>query len=451
MTMMRGNQYRQSIQDGRRSFIDGERVEDASCHPLLRVSVDWVAGTYDRFHSSEPGAQNPMYTVPRTTAELEQQMAVLTESDLTAATTAGCMALVNVAPELGEVNPAYRERLERFLAHCRETDVRVAAARDDAGGVRVVERRPDGVVIHGAKRHVLGAAVVHELVVVPPRQMSGVEAELAIACAVPVAAPGVKVVSVTTAPRGEDTRHHPISRVHSIPDSLVVFDNVLVPWERVFLDGEVEHSGALAETLGVWERARAVAAQADEAELLLGLAQTIAEMNGVPDASHIRDKLSAMAVYATMCRAGWEAALAHAVTTPAGMVAPADSYIYATKSYGGNLFSEMAGYLHDIAGALVITVPTVADYDNPATHAYMEKYLRTMNGVAGEDRMRIFHLIRDMTADCYGGWAKVTNQMVAGGIYAQRAATLHHYDLPRVKAKARAAAGITRGANGAKP
>jgi 4-hydroxybutyryl-CoA dehydratase/vinylacetyl-CoA-Delta-isomerase len=124
------------------------------------------------------------------------------------------------------------------------------------------------------------------------------------------------------------------------------------------------------------------------------------------------------------------------------MVVPAESYIYAVKSYGGERYNEMVGYLHDISGALVLTCPSVADYDNEATHMYMEKYLRTMEGVTGEDRMRIFHLIRDLTADQYGGWAKVTNQMVGGGLYAQRTNALNNYDLTTAKARARAAARI---------
>ena len=97
----------------------------------------------------------------------------------------------------------------------------------------------------------------------------------------------------------------------------------------------------------------------------------------------------------------------------------------------------MVGYLHDMSGALLLTVPTVADYLNPETHDYMEKYLRTMDGVTGEDRMKIFHVIRDLTADHYGGWAKVTNQMVGGGLYAQRMATLRTFPSDAAKATGR--------------
>jgi 4-hydroxybutyryl-CoA dehydratase/vinylacetyl-CoA-Delta-isomerase len=440
--MLTAEDYRQSIRDGRASYLEGRRIDDPARHPLLRVSVDWVASTYERTGSAAAGGRNPIFDQPTTTAELDEQMNFLIEADPTAASTAGCMALVNVAPLLAEAKPEYRERLERFLRRCREGDLRVAAAVEDGGSLRVVRRTKDGVVLQGAKRSVLGAAVVHELCVVPAGAVSQENADRAIACAVAVDTPGLKIISITTAPRAEDPRHFPISREKSITDCTVLFDEVFVPWDRVFLDGEVAYSGALADALGTWERARAAANLADEAELIFGLAQTITEMNGVPDATHIMDKLSKMAVWASMCRAGWTAALVHAATTAAGMVVPADNHVYATMAYGRSLFNEMVSYLHDVSGALLLTCPTVADYENPDTHDYMEKYLRTMDGVTGEDRMKIFHVIRDLTADHYGGWAKVTNQMVGGGLQAQRMATLRTFPSEAAKARARRVARI---------
>jgi 4-hydroxybutyryl-CoA dehydratase/vinylacetyl-CoA-Delta-isomerase len=318
--------------------------------------------------------------------------------------------------------------LDAYAASVAERDVRVAAAVDDtAKPVHVAARRPDGVVISGGKQHVLGAAVVHELLVLTDAE----------AVAVPVGSPGVRVIAHTPAPRAEDDRHFPFSRTRTISEAIVVFDDVFVPTERVFPGAE-----DFADTLNVWERARAVADQADRAELIMGLAQTISEMNGIEQVSHVRDKLSAIAVYAKMCRAGWESALANARVTAGGMVCPDDSYLYATKSYGGHLYSEMTHYLHDVAGGAVITAPTIADLDNPDTGDYLRKYMRTMEGVSGEDRTRIFHIIRDLFADTYGGWDKVTNQVIGGGMHTQRMATLDSFELEPVKARARIAAGI---------
>ncbi len=447
MVMLTGEQYRASIRDGRATYLAGKRIDDVTANRLLAVSVDWVARTYDRHHSGAAGSRNPMYTLPTSAAELERQMAFLAEADFTAATTAGCMALRELLPALAAIGVQYRDRLARFLDRCANDDLRVAAAVEDGGItddgiVRVVETRSDGIVLRGAKRHVLGASVVHELLVVPAQRLGADHADRAVACAIAPNARGIKIVNITTAPYAEDDRHYPVSREFSVPDCYVLFDDVFVPSERVFLNGEVAFSGALADTLGIWERARSAAEMADRAELVLGLAQTIAEMNGVDTVEHIRNKLSMIAVWASMCRAGWDRALANAHTTASGTVRPDESAVYATKAYGGERYNDMLSYLHDISGALVLTVPATADYDNQATHKYMEKYLRTMDGVTGEARMKIFHLIRDMSADHYGGWKKVTEQMIGGGLIAQRMNALDHYPLETVKSKVRRIAQI---------
>jgi 4-hydroxybutyryl-CoA dehydratase/vinylacetyl-CoA-Delta-isomerase len=408
-----GDEYRASLRDGRAVWLEGRRIADVTDDALLRKSVDWVASTYDRY----AGQTNPMFRIPTTQAELQEQVAFLLSADRTAATTAGCMALTTIG------NP----KLAAYAESVAERDARVAAAVDDTAKPVTVTRRDGGAVVTGGKHHVIGAAVVNELLVLAGDT----------AVAVPVDAEGVRVIAHTPAPRDHDDRSFPFSRSHTISEAIVVFDDVAVPDERVFPD-----AGACADTLQVWERARAVADQADRAELIMGLAQTISEMNGIETVSHVRDKLSAIAVYAKMCRAGWESALANA-TFEGGMVRPDDSFLYATKAYGGHLYSEMTHYLHDVAGGAVITAPTIADLDNPEIGDALRKYMRTMEGVSGEDRTRIFHIIRDLFADTYGGWDKVTSQVVGGGMHHQRMATLDSFDLEPVKARARQAAGIT--------
>jgi 4-hydroxybutyryl-CoA dehydratase/vinylacetyl-CoA-Delta-isomerase len=210
-----------------------------------------------------------------------------------------------------------------------------------------------------------------------------------------------------------------------------------VPNERILLEGDAELATRFGEAVGVWERARVAAQLADRADLLMGLAQTITEMNGVPDAANVVEKLSSIAVYATMCRAGWETAIARGAPGAGGIYFPDEAFVYATLHHATHLYSEMVGYLHDASGGLVITCPSVADYDHPEVGKYVEKYVRTMDGVSGADRMRVFHLIRDLTADAYGGWLKVTSQSVGGGMHAQRVATHAHYDLARARQRVR--------------
>ncbi|OAI40340.1 hypothetical protein AYO38_06055 [bacterium SCGC AG-212-C10] len=439
--MLTGDQYRASIKDGRESYMDGELITDPATHQLLDSSVDWVAKTYDRLH--KPAGTSAVFDIPKTAEELQAQMDLLLVSDTTAASTAGVMALRSISAKLGGVNPEYQKRLNAFLDRVQEGDLRVANAQTDLGsGVRVVSRTADGVVLRGGKQHVVGGAIVHELLVVPAQGIKADQTDKIIACAIPLNTKGLKLVSTTTAPRAEDDRHFPYSRDHSIPDSIVTFEDVFVPNDRIFLDGDAQFAGLLGDTIGIWDLARSTAQQADQAEILLGLGRTIAEMNGVHDASHIRDKLAIMAVYARLCRSGWEAALNHATTDESGMLIPDQSFIYATRAYGVHQYSEMAGWVHDIGGALILTAPTVADYENEATHMYVEKYMSTGAKVRGEHRMKIFHLIRDLTAETYSGWAKLSNQMVGGGMFAQGLAALDSYPMDDAQHKAFEAAHI---------
>ena len=412
--MITGDAYRESLGDGRAVWLEGRRVPDVTADPLLAKSVAWVASTYDRYE----GVTNPMFRVPMTRDELRDQMDFLVGADRTATTTAGCFALTTLSPGL-------RSLADEIVGR----DARMAAAVDDtAKPVEAQARADGGVELSGGKQHVLGAAVVHELLVLAGD----------VACAVPVAAEGVRILAHSPAPRAGDDRHFPVSRSSTISEGLVVFDGVAVPAERVFRGAD-----AFRDTLKLWERVRAVAEQADRAELIMGLAQVISEMNGITAVPHVRDKLSAIAVYAKMCRAGWDAALGNAQEGPGGMVCPDDAYLCATKSYGSQLYSDMTHYLHDVAGGAVVTAPTIADLEHPVVGDQLRKYMRTMSEVQGEDRTRIFHVIRDLFADTFGGWDKVTNQVVDGGMHAQRMATLDAFDLEPARRRAREAAGIT--------
>jgi 4-hydroxybutyryl-CoA dehydratase/vinylacetyl-CoA-Delta-isomerase len=431
--MATAEKYVGSMQDGRQVWMDGHRVADVTEDVLLAKSVDWVRSSYDRYD----GRANPAFTLPVTQNELREQFEELLRADRTLTSTAASVALLahyDIA--------SYGERARALVDDARDQDIRFAvASADTAKRVRVVDRRPDGIVVSGGKQSVIGAAVVHELLVVPGGAVA--TPEEAVAFTVPVNAPGLRIVVSTTAPRAVDDRHYPISRHNSISEALVIMNDVFIPYEHVVLDGEVELSAALPTALNEVDLAVAVAAQADRAELLLGLAQSIAEMNGTVRVAHIQDKLGAIAVYAKMCRAGWKAALAEATVRADGRVRPDESYLYATKSYGTRTYSDMTYFLHDVAGGAVITAPTIADLDNPEIGDFCRKYMRTMESVSGEERIRIFHAIRDLTADAFGGWDKVTSQAVGGSMNRQRIAALELSDLTAAKDRARAEAGIT--------
>jgi 4-hydroxybutyryl-CoA dehydratase/vinylacetyl-CoA-Delta-isomerase len=268
------------------------------------------------------------------------------------------------------------------------------------------------------------------------------EEDYAIACAVPANAPGVKIVNTMPAPRNRDPRDFPVSSNRIVPEGFVIFDNVFVPNERIFLDGETAYAAVFAHSLGLWERLGGLASLVDGADLLVGLAQLIAEANGLEKVGHIKEKISEMIINATLIRACLEAAIAHSEVTSEGAAFPNELFTNAGKYHGAANYSLMVRHLHDIGGGSILTVPSMSDMDNPDTGHLLRKYLGTKQSVDGIYRAKLFHAIRDLTADSYGGYKAVSTIQAGGGLYAQRIVTRNHYNMKRAKALALETAGL---------
>jgi 4-hydroxybutyryl-CoA dehydratase/vinylacetyl-CoA-Delta-isomerase len=456
--VLTGEQYLASLDDDRVTYFEGRQIKELLDEPAFATPARAIAAGYDRCYSSEPGATNPLVVAPQSPDELRQRAEVIGEMDLALNVTYQSLrTLLTAAPRLSGVDSVYRDRLRMYVEDAIAADIRIAECITDAKGNRslppgrqvdpdaylhVADRQVDGVIIRGAKLHISAASLCHDLLVMPTKAMKPGEEKYAITCAVPVNSPGVSVINTTYHPKGDDVRHFPVSSRLSMPDGFVVFDDVFVPWERVFLDGETADAALFAHSLGLWERLGGITAMVRQADELVGLAHLVAEANGLSGVSHIREKIDEMAIHATLLRAGMEAALVHAKATPEGFYYPDELFTNAAKYQGAAEFGRMVRHLHDIAGGSVLTAPSIADLENPETRAYVEKYMRTGTDLTGEERLRIFHTIRDLTADAYGGWHLVTNLQSGGGLFAQRIVTRRHYDMTRATSYARQAAGI---------
>jgi 4-hydroxybutyryl-CoA dehydratase/vinylacetyl-CoA-Delta-isomerase len=458
--MMTGEQYLASLRDDRRVFLDGERVGDVTAHPGLGAAARIVARTYDELHVDGPDARNPAFNVPRTIEDLRARCDLLVDHDVTLSLSAVAMALLSAAPTLAATDPAVGDRVEHWFEDCAARDVRFAELITDAKGdrtlppskqddpdlyVRIVGRDATGIVIRGAKFHITAGPIVHELVVLPTKRMRAGEEEYAVACAVPADAPGVTQITSSHHARHGHPRDKPVSAAVALPDSMVVFDDVHVPYERVFLDGDVANSALVAHSLGLWERLSGVAHMAHLGDQLAGLAQLAAEANGIAGIAHIKDKITDLVLYATMTRACLEAALGNVDVNDDGMLVPSELYTNAGKLHAASEYARMVRHLHDIAGGTVVTGPSFADLDNPETGPFVAKYLRGAAGVSAADRMALFHTIHNLTADEWGGREAVSWLQSGGGLFAQRTVTRHHYDMDGATRAARRLAGLADG------
>jgi 4-hydroxybutyryl-CoA dehydratase/vinylacetyl-CoA-Delta-isomerase len=453
--MMTGEQYKESLKDGRYTYLDGKRVTDPANEPRLKAAVDAAAAVYDSFYSPDPDAFNPVYIMPKSVDEYREREHLLAKgkSDMTLGTTGVILlALATAAPELGKLKPVYREAIYEYIEYVKKHDLRCAESITDAKGhrklrpskqsdpdfyVHVVDRTSDGVVIRGCKMHISGSSVGHEQVILPTKAMRPGEEEYAIACAVPVNAPGVKVIDTTYAPYGEfDPRDYPVSGHRSSPEGFVIFDNVFVPNERIFLDGEVQHAAVLAHSLGLWERTAGVTHGGGGLEREVGLAALLAEANGVENEPHIKDALATLVIHSTMCKAAAEAAMLNGTQNEDGLVTPSQLYISALKYYKNEFYAKLLDIVHDIAGTLTVNAPSFSDLEHPDLHDGLSTMLATST-LTAEQRLRLFHYLRDTTADAYGGWSFATGQLAGGGQYAQRLVTMRHFDMQHAKNLAR--------------
>ncbi|MEM7324145.1 MAG: 4-hydroxyphenylacetate 3-hydroxylase N-terminal domain-containing protein [Actinomycetota bacterium] len=457
--MITGTQYKDSLNDGRDTFFEGERVTDIAADPVLGVTADFTAQAYDRFYDPSPDVVSPLLAVPQSAEDLRDMLPLLNEAGMLAhVTSSSIQTLKTVAGRMADGNPDYLDRIAAYIADAQQADIRITQCITDAKGdrskpparqddpdayVRVVDRQRDGVVIRGAKLHITGASFGHDLMTIPTKSMKPGEEDYAIAAMVPVNAPGVKIINTTYAPRHADPRAFPVSSRISYPEGFVIFDDVFVPNERILLDGETAYAAVFAHSLGLWERLGGLSEFADEADHLVGFAQLVAEANGTAGISHIKEKISEMIIHATLIRASLEASIVHCNIGPDGAAFPDELFVNAGKFHGAANYNLMVRHLHDIAGGAVLTAPVPADFENDEVGDLARKYMSTGNGIDGEYRARLMHAIRDLTADALGGWKFVTNLQAGGGLYAQRIVTRRHYDLDEAKRGALGLAGMS--------
>lgn len=457
--MMTGQQYKESLNDGRRVFIEGALVTDMANHPVFKVPVDVSAKLYDRGYDPNPDAVRATTRVLKSAEDLRHHATKLEEDDiLLEVTSASMMTLLTAAGRIESTLPENAARIRAWVQKAQERDIRIAQCITDGKGdrsrkpsqqddpdayVHVVERRPDGVVIRGAKLHITAGSIAHELMTIPTKSMKAGEDEYSIACMVPVNAPGVKIVDVDYAPRHADQRRFPISSRKHTPDSFVIFDNVFVPNERIFLDGHPELAAIFAHSLGLWERIGGLAAMANGYDKMVGFAQLVAEANGLDKIAHIKEKISTMIINATIVRACLDAAIDKCGYSSDGSAFPDELYTNAGKYFGAYNFNTMVRDLHDIAGGSVQTAPSVADLENEEVGHLIRKYMGTKQSVDGNYRTKLFHAIYDFTAGANGSWWSIAMLQSGGGLYAQRIVTRGRYDIEAAKSRALEAAQLS--------
>ncbi len=475
--MRNASEYRASLRDGRTVYFDGERVPDVTAHPVLRVAVDHAALDYEM--AEDPryrdlavaprpggGVMSRYFAFPTSAQDLLRRMELVETSTRLGGTvvplvkeigTDALLALHLVAHEMDErLGTRYLDRVRAFYAHCRDGDLAMAVAQTDVKGdrgagpseqahpdyyVRIVEERPDGIVVRGAKVHTSVSMNANELIVLPTRALGERDRAYAVAFAVPVATRGLSLIVSPYGGRPASAFEHPLSARHRMMESLTVFDDVFVPRERVFLQGEWEYAGPLARTFVEYHRFTAVSYKLPLVDLLAGCGQLVAEYNGIAHAAHVRDKITWLAAYAQTLRALVRMAAYDCRRDRLDLAVPDPGTVNIAKLHFAGRFHEALAYVQELAGGLLVTAPGEADWENPATRPLLERYLGG-KGVSAEARMRLLHLISDVTTGELGGYHAVLAIHAEGSIEAEKLTIYRTAPLARYAALAKEMAGI---------
>jgi 4-hydroxybutyryl-CoA dehydratase/vinylacetyl-CoA-Delta-isomerase len=417
-----------------RVYILGEQVEDTTEHPILRPSLNALARTYEAAHDPRHadlfvrqglGGErvNCFTSLHHSTQDLLDKVQALRilgqETGTCFQRCVGWDALNALESTTYEMDQAlgtlYHNRFMDYLRTVQRDDLVCNGAMTDVKGdrslrpgqqadpdmfLRVVERRTDGIVVRGAKAHQTGAVFSHEIIAMPTLTMRADEADYAVAFAIPSDAEGITHI---LGRQSCDTRKleggtlDVGNATFGGHEALVIFDDVFVPNERVFMDGECEFSRALVERFAGYHRQSYGGCKVGVGDVLIGAAATAAEYAGVARASHVRRKLGEMIhLNETLFSCGLGCSVA-------GAALPSGTYLVdlllanVCKQNVTRFPYEIARLAEDLAGGLMVTMPSEKDLNHPEIGPLVQKYLRGAAGIPTADRMRILRLIENLT------------------------------------------------------
>ncbi len=478
MGIVTGADYIESLR-GRnlKVWFLGERIAEPVDHPVIRPSINAVARTYDLAveHPELATAWSrisgrPVNRFLHVTESVEDVVAQNKMQRRLGQLTGTCFqrcvgmdainSLFSVTHEIDQKHGTpYQRRFRDFLVRMQEANYVIGGAMTDPKGdrskapaeqsdpdmfVRIVERRPGGIVLRGAKMHQTGCLNSHWILAMPTMRMRPADRDYAVVAAIPVDDPGLTFIYGR---QSCDTRALEGGEIdqgnarYSGQEAMMILDDVFVPDELVFLDGETEFAAMLVERFTAYHR-RSYVCKTGLGDVIIGAAALIADYNGVAAAAHVRDKLVEMAHLNESIYGAGIASSHESHETPAGNFEPDDLLANVCKHNVTRFPYEIARLAQDLAGGLVATLPSEKDFANPETGPLLRKYLKGRDGVTAEERARVLRLIENMTLGRNAVGYLTESMHGAGSPQAQRIQIARQMKLEEKKELARALAGI---------
>ena len=482
MTLKTKEQYIDSLrQMKKRIFLFGAEIENPVDHPMICPSLNALAMTYELSHdprysdlttveSSLTGEKVSRFThLHQNTVDLVKKVKLLRLlGQCTACCFQRCVGLdsfnaVDIVTHKmdQELGTDYNRKFRTYLRYIQQEDLVVDGAMTDSKGDRslspseqvdpdlylhIVDKNEAGIRIRGAKVHQTGALNSHELLVMPTRSLKPAERDYAIVCAVPGDAEGILYV---VGRQASDTRKLEggsidVGNFHfGGHEAVVIFNDVFVPWERVFMCGEFAYAGELVEIFAAYHRASYGGCKVGVGDVLIGAARAISRYQGVEKASHIKDKIVEMVQLNETLYACGIACSTEGASTPSGTFLIDMQLANVCKLNVTRFPYQIASLAQDIAGGLLVTLPSEKDFENPEVGPLLKKYLVGAGEYSSSDRQRMLRLIENLTIGA-GAVGYLTESMHgAGSPMAQRIMLGRLSDLDEKEKLAEQIAGMT--------
>ena len=477
-TIRTGEEYIDSLRGRKlKVYLLGELVDEPVDHPIIRPSVNAVAETYDLAMRNPELASaispftgervNRFLHIARSAEDLVMQNKMQRRlGQLTGTCFQRCVgmdalnSLHSVTYEIDEEHPTdYHQRFNAFVTFAQQRGLVIGGAMTDVKGdrskaphqqhdpdlyVHVTRRTEQGVFISGAKAHQTGCLNSHWLIVMPTIRLGEQDRDFAIVGAIPVDAPGITYIYGR---HSCDTRSMEEGDIdagnaqYGGQEAMIVFDDVFIPNERIFMDGEYEFAAMLVERFTCYHR-RSYVCKSGVGDVLIGAAATVADYNGVARASHIRDKLVEMThlnetIYSTGIASSYQAE-----QMKSGVYICDDMIANVCKHHVTRMPYEISRLAQDLAGGLMVTMPSEKEFRHPELREIIDKYLQGRKEIATEDRMRIMRLIENMTLGRNAVGYLTESMHGAGSPQAQRIQIARQAQLEFKKQLAKNLAGI---------
>jgi len=481
--MMTGKQYVDSIRAmNMEIYMFGEKITSSADSPLLRPSLNSVTATYDMAHQPEhedlmtvtshlSGKKINRFThIHHSTDDLVKKVKM---QRLLGQKTASCFqrcvgmdafnAVYSTTFECDKKHGThYHENFRKFMQHVQEGDLTVDGAMTDPKGDRgkgpveqsdpdmymhIVERRPDGIVVRGAKCHQTGITNSHEVLVMPTIAMRPGDEDYAISFAVPVDSKGILMI---VGRQSSDTRKAEGCQIDvgncqfGGMEALVIFEDVFVPNDRIFMNGETDFAGMLVERFAGYHRQSYGGCKVGVGDVLIGATALAADYNGAQKASHVKDKLIEMTHLNETLYSSGIACSSEGWATASGSYMIDLLLANVCKQNVTRFPYELTRLAEDIAGGLMVTAPSEKDLKHEKLGPYIEKYLKGVDGVSVEDRFRILRLIENLTLGAAAVGYRTESMHGAGSPQAQRIMIARQSNLEQKKELAKKLAGIEK-------